>query len=84
MVAPGDGSTTATWTFDNLTPGVYSVYATWINNRVNASDAPYSILDGQSSVTTVRVNQELAPKGLVWNGSSGNRSEMPPRSAKAP
>jgi subtilisin family serine protease len=66
----GSGSETVTWTFGNLTPGLYRVSATWepYSNRV--VDAPYTVLDGTTPLATVLVNQQLAPADFSANGVS--------------
>jgi hypothetical protein len=42
----GDGIATATWTFTGLTPGQYRVPTTWCANALRASNAPFTIDDG--------------------------------------
>ncbi|SIN79215.1 VCBS repeat-containing protein [Singulisphaera sp. GP187] len=68
-----NGSSTATWTFENLTPGQYLVAATWEPLINRATNAPYTILDGATAVGTATVNQRLAPgdfsdSGASWRG----------------
>ncbi|HLJ91942.1 MAG TPA: DUF1800 family protein [Gemmataceae bacterium] len=64
-VAPaGVGGNTATWTFPNLTPGLYRVMATWPANANQADNAPFTLLDGATVIATTAVNQQLAPVGL--------------------
>ncbi len=67
---PGDGSTTASWTFDNMAPGLYQVSATWTSNTNRASDAPFRIYDGQTLTSIARVNQQVAPNDFVDDLSS--------------
>ncbi|HAC64911.1 MAG TPA: hypothetical protein DCF68_15610, partial [Cyanothece sp. UBA12306] len=67
---PGSGANVATWTFDGLAPGTYSVAATWTANLNRATDAPYTIY-GDGTPITVDVNQEVAPndfndQGVGW------------------
>jgi glucose/arabinose dehydrogenase len=65
----GQGEDTATWQFTGLLAGTYEVDATWTfapNNR--ASNAPYSVYDGNTLLATVRVDQRQAPAGSVVNG----------------
>jgi hypothetical protein len=50
----------ATWTFD-VTPGRYRVSATWVPHANRAIDAPYTIFDGTTALSTVRVSQEQPP-----------------------
>ena len=68
----GNGSNVAKWTFANVSPGIYRVAATWSPYSGRASNAPYSIYDGASSLGTVQVNQLVAPNqfndsGAAWN-----------------
>lgn len=56
MHAKGGGVETATWTFANLPPGTYAVYATWKAYFQNATNAPYSV-----NGTVVTVNQQVSP-----------------------
>ncbi len=76
---------TATWTFDNLTPGTYQVAVTWTAHSNRANNSPFS-LDGTTNDGTVHINQRLAPSsfagafeddGVYWapldlGGNSGN------------
>jgi len=58
------GEKTATWTITVPEPNrPYTVQATWVSSRVNASDAPFHIFDGLSPIKTVKVNQKRAPRG---------------------
>ncbi len=81
--APGNGTGTATWTFNNVAPGSYQVFARWVAFSTFASNAPYTVFDGSTSLGTVQVNQQLAPvgdisDGVVWQSlgtfSSSNRT----------
>ncbi len=59
--AAGDGNSEATWTFD-VAPGVYQVSAYWTDYFVKrASNAPFSILDGNEVLHTVQVDQHIDP-----------------------
>ena len=51
----------ANWTFNNLEPGQYEVWASWVQDGSRAKDAPYSIYDGSTLRASVRVNQTLSP-----------------------
>ncbi len=66
----GDGSKTATWTFNDLAPGLYRVSATWSAQANRATNAPYTITDtgNPSKAVTVLVNQESAPGDLSEAG----------------
>ena len=67
---PGDGSTTATWTFA-VAPGRYRVSATWTTYTNRATNAPFMVLDAAPLPSaTVAVNQQLMPSGLVDAGAN--------------
>jgi len=68
MHAPGNGSGTATWTFNNVAPGQYQVFARWVAFNTFASNAPYTVFDGSANLGTVLVNQQVAPAGDTSNG----------------
>jgi hypothetical protein len=65
---PGAGGNFATWTFDDLGAGNYQVFARWSAFTNRATNAPYTILDGPTSLGRVLVNQQLAPTGDQSNG----------------
>jgi len=76
--AAGTGSDVASWTFQ-VPPGQYLVAATWVQGYNRATNAPYSIYDGDQLLATVLVNQRTTPKGITdqkrsWSrlGSAGN------------
>jgi hypothetical protein len=60
----GNGSETATWTFNLTYAGQWEVYAIWTNRSSRASNSPYTINHASGSVT-VRVNQQI--EGGIWN-----------------
>jgi hypothetical protein len=66
--AAGNGSATATWSFNDIPNGSYQVFARWIPFSNRATNAPFTILDGTSPVSTVLVNQQVAPAGELSNG----------------
>lgn len=66
---PGSGTDVATWTFSGLIPGSYRVAATWSSFTNRASNAPFTILDDTAPLTTVYVNQRLAPAGFTADGA---------------
>ena len=66
--AAGDGSVKATWTFSSIASGQYRVSATWLEHANRATDAPYTIKDGASTVGNAAINQELAPNDLTESG----------------
>ncbi|MCA9076192.1 MAG: FG-GAP repeat protein [Planctomycetaceae bacterium] len=57
------GTKVARWTFTGLIPGLYRISTTWTESPARATDAPYTIFDGANAVSTVDVNQQLAPSG---------------------
>jgi hypothetical protein len=59
---------TSTWTFPGLAAGQYQISTTWFPHRNRASNAPYIIRDGSTTLATVRVNQELTPSDFVDAG----------------
>lgn len=62
LTAPGGGgSTSATWTFKGLMPGVYEVWVTWAQAPNRATNAPFSVHDGSTLLNTVYVNQTVPP-----------------------
>ncbi len=66
----GDGSDTASWSF-TVTPGQYEVAATWTAHTNRATNAPYEVFNGATSLGTVPVNQQAAPddfsdQGAAW------------------
>jgi hypothetical protein len=67
---PGTGSSVASWTFTDLQPGRYEVAATWTTYDNRATNAPFAISDGANVLTTVRVNQRVAPSGFNAVGTS--------------
>lgn len=64
----GNGNSTASYTFNGLANGSYQVLAKWIPFSNRATNAPYTILNGATPISTVLVNQQLAPAGEVSNG----------------
>jgi hypothetical protein len=66
--AAGDGSDTATWTFAVVPGQTYSVSATWTSGANRATDAPFTIASGGTSLGTVPVDQQKAPSGFTLGG----------------
>ncbi len=64
----GDGSDVASWSF-TVTPGQYQVAATWAEHPNRASNAPYEVYDGVTSLDTVLVNQQAAPDDFSYQGA---------------
>ena len=63
----GTGNDVARWTFD-VTPGQYRISVTWVASAGNATDAPYTVFEGNSALRTVRINQQAAPNDLTDRG----------------
>ncbi|HEX3148467.1 MAG TPA: glucoamylase family protein, partial [Gemmataceae bacterium] len=53
----GNGGSVATWTIANLAPRVYEVQATWAGVPANASNAPFTLLDGATVRDTFALDQ---------------------------
>jgi hypothetical protein len=65
----GAAPSEATWTF-NVAPGQYRVWATWMENPLYwATNAQFTVLDGQTASGTVQINQRQAPDDLMDHGS---------------
>ena len=56
--AAGGGSSVATWTFNGLATGTYRVSATWNIMSNRATNSPFTVYNGTTSLGTVLVNQE--------------------------
>jgi hypothetical protein len=67
--ALGTGNDVARWTF-NVTPGQYRVSASWFAHSNRASNAPYTIQDGNSVLATVRVSQKVAANDVSDAGTN--------------
>src|SRR5262249_38544490 len=65
----GNGSDSATWTF-TVTPGQYRVSATWPPAANRASNSPFTVLDGSTSLGTTALNQQQAPNDFNSDGAS--------------
>src|SRR5262249_1954032 len=59
----------ASWTFNKMAPGQYRVSATWTQWPDRATNAPYTVLDGSTPLSTVLVNQQVAPLGFTDAGA---------------
>ena len=68
-VSAGTGSTSSTWSFD-VTPGRYSVAATWTALPNRATNAPFTISDGALDVASVELNQQLSPDDFTELGAN--------------
>ncbi len=66
-VAAGNGSQVATWTF-TVAPGVYDVAVTYSAQNNRATNSPYTVYDGITSLGTTAVNQQLTPNDFTDQG----------------
>ncbi len=66
----GTGADTAHWIFDRLLPGKYRVAATWTEYSNLATNAPFTVIDGNSSLGTVSIDQRLKPTDISHLGQS--------------
>ncbi|MFP6619114.1 MAG: choice-of-anchor D domain-containing protein, partial [Pirellulaceae bacterium] len=64
-ISNGTGSENARWTVDNLETGDYRVYVTWTVASYRPVDAPYTVYNGAQQLSTIDVNQRLAPSDQV-------------------
>ena len=64
---PGTDGAAATWTFSHIPTDAYQVFVKWIPFSNRATNAPYTILDGSTPITTVAVNQQVMPSGDLEN-----------------
>jgi hypothetical protein len=62
--AAGNGSATARWTA-NVAPGQYQVAVTWHPYINRATNAPFRVLNGNTSLGTFLINQELTPDDFI-------------------
>ena len=57
----GFGWNSATWTFTVDPDKEYQVFATWQANALNATDAPFTVLNDTTTINTVDLNQQQKP-----------------------
>jgi hypothetical protein len=70
-VAPsGGGTSSATWSFAGISNGQYQVYGSWTGGSGNATNAPLTLYNGSTPLTTVRMNQRVGSAGLSADGAS--------------
>jgi uncharacterized protein (DUF1800 family) len=69
LVASTDQSS-ATWNFTGLIPGHYRISTTWPVQTRGAAAAPFTIFDGDRTVATVALNQQVTPSDLRDAGST--------------
>jgi hypothetical protein len=73
--AKGTGADTATWTVSSLPTDAYKVFVHWAGSGTinRASNAPFTVYDGASSLGTVLVNQQVTPGSAVDDRVSWQR-----------
>jgi VCBS repeat-containing protein len=59
---------TATWTFDEIEPGVYELFATWPGGS-NRTGVDYQVFDGEQAKPAVGVWQGRSPSDLLARGT---------------
>ncbi|HZT83019.1 MAG TPA: hypothetical protein VFA26_22505, partial [Gemmataceae bacterium] len=67
--AAGSGANTATWQLTGLASGTYDAQMTWNVVSNHATNATYSVYDGNTLLGTVTVNQQQTPSGATVNGT---------------
>lgn len=66
LLRQGNGDTSLTYRFENLDNGTYEVFVSYVHYADRATNVPYEVLDGETSLGTVRINQkELADDGTL-------------------
>jgi limonene-1,2-epoxide hydrolase len=68
FTTPGTGNT-ATWKFQ-VEPGTYRIAGTWIAQSNHATNTPLTIFDGSTQISSLKVNQSLAPNDFAENGAN--------------
>ena len=66
----GDGTTKADWSFSGIAPGTYAVQLTWPSYTNRATNSPFTIYDGSTTLGSYAVNQQLAPTGATDSSGS--------------
>jgi hypothetical protein len=70
LTAAANSGAMASWAFTNLAPGNYKVWATWSPQAGQATNAPYTLLDGANTLATVTVDQTAVPADLNDSGAA--------------
>ncbi len=69
-IKKGNGKSTATWTFNDLTPGQYRVATTWTTSSKRATNAPFTVYDGAFLVGSRSMNQKTPPNDAFAQGAA--------------
>src|SRR4029450_6791320 len=70
QAARGTGSSRATRPFGGLPNGKSQVYGTWLGASTNATNAPFTLYNGSTPVTTIRTSQRVNSSGLTADGAN--------------
>ena len=66
LLRQGIGDSYITYTFDELPPGTFEVFASWIHYADAGTNVPYMILDGDAELETVRIDQQQAAADAIF------------------
>ncbi|MGI8982542.1 MAG: choice-of-anchor D domain-containing protein [Pirellulaceae bacterium] len=58
------------WTFTSLPPGQYRILMSWTGDRLNATNAPVTVVSGTQNLGTSFVNQRTASSGYSADGTN--------------
>jgi hypothetical protein len=70
LTAMANSNAMATWAFTNLATGNYEAWASWTPSAGLATKAPYTVLDGSSTLGSVVEDQSVAPNDLSDSGTN--------------
>ena len=73
-VRSGGATATASWSFTGLPTGNYDVYITYAGKSTYSSAAPFSVLDGGTTLGTININESILvtqSQGGLNQGSYG-------------
>jgi hypothetical protein len=68
--AKGTGTSSSTWSFPSLPNGTYQVFGTWNGASTQATNAPFTLYNGSTPVSTVKMNQRVASSGVSADGAN--------------
>jgi len=72
----GNGTATATWTFEGLEPRVYEVQATWAADGANTTAGQYRLLDAGVFRSDVVLDQTVPPVGIEFDTQPGDERRV--------
>ena len=71
-----EATAAATWQFDNLSAGDYEVLVTWTTGADRATNAPFTVADGDpqsgTALGTIVINQQQLPVGPQFDLATGS------------